>query len=265
MCVADDVMSVTGRIRCCGICGVVACDEHCGVQGVSLIEVTDADERTNAGCIECRGWNRSSRWSFSVPRTVAGASTDRRRRGIWPPISCRVPMVPRITRVCTDCVELFTLRSFGTKYTFPCRYFKCDRLLIPSSIVELKRCMTPFPLNELPTSLNPIVEFLGGRDLSSFGLVCTKIFRKVGACRGHRDEIQRPVAHRTVWDRYLSHGKDVATRRWCTPGTNTQSLCSPDDGKTWVGVLNQMEQLTRSIFYFDFQITSVDDGARCVT
>ena len=44
-------------------------------------------------------------------------------------------------------------------------------------------------------------------------------------------------------------------------GKNRQSLCPPEDSKTWVGVLNQMEQLTKEIYYFEFQQTAGDDGA----
>ena len=43
-CILDDV--ATGRIRCCGICGVVACDENCGAE---LVECTDSEEWNNAG------------------------------------------------------------------------------------------------------------------------------------------------------------------------------------------------------------------------
>jgi hypothetical protein len=182
--------------------------------------------------------------------------------------------------VCTGCVELFSLFSFGTKYQFGCRYFKCDRALLPSSIVELKRSMTPFPLNDLPDELlNSIVGFLGGKDLFSFGLVCTKIFRKV-------EQVSREIVTRfnhelptgptqiVVQPRPEgdSGGKENAPKKtWrlvYAEGKNGQSLSPPDDGTTWVGVLNQMEQLTRSIYYFDFQMTTGaagggggDDGA----
>lgn len=44
-------------------------------------------------------------------------------------------------------------------------------------------------------------------------------------------------------------------------GTNTHSLRPPEDGNTWVGVLNKIELITRSIYYFDFQIKAGDDGA----
>lgn len=44
MCIADD--ATTGRIRCCGICGVVACDENCGEE---MVECTDDPEWKNAG------------------------------------------------------------------------------------------------------------------------------------------------------------------------------------------------------------------------
>lgn len=43
-CISDDVE--IGRIRYCGICGVVACDEYCGVK---LVECTDEEEWNNKG------------------------------------------------------------------------------------------------------------------------------------------------------------------------------------------------------------------------
>ena len=46
MCVRDDAASLTGRVRHCGICGVVACDEDCGVE---LVECTDVESWNNAG------------------------------------------------------------------------------------------------------------------------------------------------------------------------------------------------------------------------
>ena len=46
MCIKDDATSLTGRIRHCGICGVVACDEDCGVE---LVECTDVEGWNNAG------------------------------------------------------------------------------------------------------------------------------------------------------------------------------------------------------------------------
>ena len=46
MCVKNDVASSTGRVRHCGICGVVACDKDCGVE---LVECTDVESWNNAG------------------------------------------------------------------------------------------------------------------------------------------------------------------------------------------------------------------------
>ena len=59
--------------------------------------------------------------------------------------------------------------------------------------------MVPFPLSDLPNKLlNLIIDFLGGRDLL-FGLVCTKIFRKVKessreiVARFHHQLLTRPT------------------------------------------------------------------------
>ncbi|KAL7484023.1 hypothetical protein ACHAW6_009666 [Cyclotella cf. meneghiniana] len=40
MCMKDD--AVTGRIRCCGLCGIVACDEDCGAW--EMVECMDHEE-----------------------------------------------------------------------------------------------------------------------------------------------------------------------------------------------------------------------------
>lgn len=251
MCISDDARSGTGRIRTCGICGVVACTEDCSVHDVKLLEVTDRDEWNNAGCLECRGMESFSEMElFKRPN----------------PNGCK----SRATRVCTGCVELFSLFSYGVKYQFQCRYFKCDRLLIPSHIVELKRCLSPFPLSELPDELlNSIIDFLGGRDLFNFGLVCTKLFRKVETVTKEiveRFNHQFPTGPTHIREQSI-HGSlegvpSIKKRKVVyAEGTNGPSLKPPEDGKTWVGVLNQMEKLARTIFYFDYQIATGDVGA----
>jgi hypothetical protein len=53
MCIKDDAASLTGRVRHCGICGVVACDEDCGVE---LVECTDVESWNNAGECVLDGW-----------------------------------------------------------------------------------------------------------------------------------------------------------------------------------------------------------------
>ena len=54
MCIKDDAASLTGRVRHCGICGVVACDEDCGVE---LVECTDVESWNNAGeFLSWAGW-----------------------------------------------------------------------------------------------------------------------------------------------------------------------------------------------------------------
>jgi len=235
MCIADDL--TTGRIRHCAICNVVACDEYCGA--VELVEATDREGWNNAGCLECRGME-----SFSEMELF--------RRRPYP------NGIPRATRICTGCIELFSLFSFGAKYHFTCRYFKCQRLLVPSHVVELKRFLRPFPVSLLPEELmNSIVDFLGGKDLFSFGMVCTSMFRKVE--HASMDLVTR-------FNHELPTGPAQIVRSdnshiVYAEGKNRHSLQAPDDGKTWISVLNQMEQLTRDIFYFGFQVKGGDDGA----
>lgn len=43
-------------------------------------------------------------------------------------------------------------------------------------------------------------------------------------------------------------------------GKNPNPLSSPEDGKTFVGVLDQMEKLVRQTYYFNFEIENGDDG-----
>ena len=241
MCVTDDVTSSAGRIRSCGICGVIACDEKCG--NVQLVECTDKDEWNSEGCLECRGVEGFNQMELF-------------RRRPYP------NNIPRATRICTSCLELFSLYSFGTQYQFKCRYFKCHNLLVPSNIVELKRSLTPFPLSELPVELmDSIVDFLGGKDLYHFGQVCSSSFNKVehvakGIVMSFNHQLPTgPV--RIV----RTKQKNVKQKMVIGEGKNSNSLQAPDDEKLWVTVLNQMEQLTREIFYFDFQLKAGDDGA----
>jgi hypothetical protein len=136
--------------------------------------------------------------------------------------------------------------------------------------VELKRCLSPFPLSELPDELlNSIIDFLGGRDLFNFGLVCTKLFRKVETVTKEiveRFHHQFPTGPTHIREQSI-HGSlegvpSIKKRKFVyAEGTNGPSLKPPEDGKTWVGVLNQMEKLARTIFYFDYQITIGDVGS----
>jgi hypothetical protein len=62
-CIEDD--KGIGRIRICGVCGTVACDEYCGPV---LVECTDSPEWNNAGCIE---WYDRCNYNFvSILYTV---------------------------------------------------------------------------------------------------------------------------------------------------------------------------------------------------
>ena len=242
MCIADDL--TTGRIRNCGICGIVACDENCGVE---LVEATDCDEWNNHGCLECRGMESFSEMELFRKRPNPNGD------------------IPRATRICTNCLELFSLFSFGIKYHFKCRYFKCENLLVPSHVVELKRFLKPFPLSLLPEELlDSIVDFLGGKDLFSFGLVCTAMFRKVenqasGIVMAFNHEL--PTGPTQIVAPSVSDKRNTKRVTCYAEGKNRHPLRAPEDGKTWVGVLNQMEALTRSTYYFDFQIRGGDDGA----
>eukprot|EP00581_Thalassiosira_minuscula_P012856 CAMPEP_0183717738 /NCGR_PEP_ID=MMETSP0737-20130205/11251_1 /TAXON_ID=385413 /ORGANISM="Thalassiosira miniscula, Strain CCMP1093" /LENGTH=744 /DNA_ID=CAMNT_0025947215 /DNA_START=49 /DNA_END=2283 /DNA_ORIENTATION=+ len=284
MCLLDD--RPHGRIRSCAVCGVVACDEYCGTQ---LVEATDRDAWNQAGCLECRGMESFREMelfrSESSSLTSENNNVDPNTAGV----KRRPHGVPRATRVCLDCVELFSLFGHsGTEYHFECRYFHCKNLLVPSHVVELKRFLKPFPLSLLPEELlDSIVLFLGVNDLNHLGLACTSMFRKVEGFS--RDVVTRchdqlptgPIkiinsegskrnnttdTNTATADRGGEHHHslvDIARKRMAVyaEGKNAHSLRAPEDGKTWIGVLHGMERLTRDIFYFGFQVKEGDEGA----
>ena len=150
-CIEDD--KGIGRIRNCGICGTVACDENCGAE---LIECTNCESWNNAGCIECRKMSDFSEMDIfrnSAPPENHGE--------------------PRMTRVCHKCLEQSTP---WVKYDFVCRRFRCETRLVHSDIAERKRFCTfgSSPLNLLPEDgLVTIVDFLSGSDLKQLFLTCS--------------------------------------------------------------------------------------------
>lgn len=248
MCILDD--ATTGRIRCCGLCGIVACDENC----VELVECTDNEEWNNEGCLECRGLE-----SFNE------IDIFRRRRHAD---------YPRINRICTKCLDLFTLVSLSgfSNYQFKCRYFKCNRLLVQSDIVELKRFLKPFPVSMLPEEmLVDVIDFLGAKDLVSTALTCTTLFKKI---EKKSKELIKSVQHLFPNGPILSEDCDdmaldelmdgpihtyMNTIMYYASGRNSHPLRAPEDGKTWLKVLEKVEQLTRDT-YFGFQVRAGDEG-----
>ena len=92
---------------------------------MQLIEVTDSEEWNNKGCLECRGHENFNEIELFRKKPLVNG-------------------LPRVTRVCLDCLELFSLFSFGIHYHFKCRFFRCHRLLVPSHVVELKRLVFVF-------------------------------------------------------------------------------------------------------------------------
>ena len=149
-CIEDD--RGIGRIRSCGVCGTVACDENCGAE---LLECTDVPEWNNAGCLECRRLSDFSEMEIfrDIPPQNHGE--------------------PRITRICAKCLEQSTP---WVKYDFECRRFRCQTRLVPSDVAERKRFRTfgSSPLNLLPEDgLVAVVDFLGGGDLKRLFLTCS--------------------------------------------------------------------------------------------
>ena len=236
MCIADDVL--TGRIRCCGLCGIVACDENC----VELVECTDKEEWNNEGCLECRGFE-----SFDEIKIFR-----RRRHGQY----------PRVNRICTKCLNMFTLVSLSgfSNYQFKCRYFKCNRLLVQSDIVELKRFLKPFPVSMLPEEmLVDIIDFLGAKDLVSTALTCTTLFKKIEKkSKEIIESVQHLLPHGPILKEECESG-DGSSMMLYASGRNSHPLRPPEDGKTWLKILERVEKMTRYT-YFGFQVKAGDDG-----
>ena len=245
MCIKDDIL--TGRIRCCALCGVIACDENC----VEMVECTDKEEWLNEGCLECRGYE-----SFNQ------IDMFRRRKH---------SEYPRINRVCTKCLDMFTLVSLSgfKNYQFKCRYFKCNRLLVQSDIVELKRFLKPFPVSMLPEEMFvDIIDFLGIKDLVSTALTCTTLFKKIeNMSKDLVESVQQLFPTGPIITEFCEsmrmgendrHSILYSTMSYAS-GRNCYPLRAPEDGKTWLSVLESLEKLTRCT-YFGFQAEAGDEG-----
>ena len=244
MCILDDAL--TGRIRCCGLCGIVACDENC----VELVECTDNEEWNNEGCLECRGFESFNEIDNFRHRKHAGCS--------------------RVNRICTQCLDLFTLVSLSgfSNYQFKCRYFKCNRLLVQSDIVELKRFLKPFPVSMLPEEmLVDIIDFLGAKDLVSTALTCTTLFKKIE--KKSKDLVESvqhlfpngPILSEECESMVLGdHDPRTNSIMYYASGRNSHRLKAPEDGKTWLKVLEKVENLTRDT-YVGFQVKAGDEGS----
>jgi len=238
MCIADDAL--TGRIRCCGLCGIVACDENC----VDLVECTDNEEWNNQGCLECRGFE-----SFNEIEIF------RRRRHA----ECA-----RVNRICTKCLNLFTLVSLSgfSNYQFKCRYFKCNRLLVQSDIVELKRFLKPFPVSMLPEEmLVDIIDFLGAKDLVSTALTCTTLFKKIEKkSKDLVESVQHLLPNGPILTEDCESGiTSTNSTMVYASGRNSHPLRPPEDGKTWLKILEKVEKMTKDT-YFGFQVKAGDEG-----
>ncbi|KAL7520702.1 hypothetical protein ACHAWX_005410 [Stephanocyclus meneghinianus] len=273
MCVRDDAASCMGRVRHCGICGVVACDEECGVD---LVECTDAESWNNPGCLECRKVESFREIEiFRTPPPTNFLCIDATEDS-----TLTLPF-PRMTRVCSKCLSSFTP---WVKYDFVCRRFKCQTRLVPSNIAERKRyCLlaskrSPL-LKILPEDgLVEIVDFLGGNDLRALfrtsSTMCI-VAERVAKARVEKVSDQYPTGPICVSSRkclviervenpYLNsprYDQRSEIRPWIyTTNKHEFGLRAPDDSKTWVGIYHYLEKMTARDFYFDFQN---DDGAVC--
>jgi len=235
-CIEDD--AGIGRIRSCGICGTVACDENCGAE---LLECTDCAEWNNAGCLECRKMG-----DFSEMDPFRRKDGENGGTGEHTPI----------TRICVKCLDMSTP---WVKYDFVCRRFRCETRLVPSDIAERKRFCTfgTSPLNLLPgDSLVAVVDFLSGSDLKQLFLTCSAMCTV--AERVAKEKVERvhhgyPTGPIVITKRKDGFGQ---IKNWTHfEGKNAFGLRAPDDEKAWVGVYHYLEKITNEMFYFGFQMT----------
>ena len=151
-CIQDD--KGIGRIRNCGICGIIACDENCGPE---LVECTDESfQCNNLGCIQCRKMS-DFKDMFSFTSKNINQLTGQRR----------------MTRVCHICLEQSTP---WVPLDFSCKGLRCKKQLVPSDLAELKRSRAfgSSPLNLLPVDgLVYVVDFLSGSDLKQLFFTCS--------------------------------------------------------------------------------------------
>jgi len=246
-CIEDD--AGIGRIRSCGVCGTVACDENCGAE---LLECTDCAEWNNAGCLECRKMGDFSEmkifrkggggWGDGAAAADGGTNNSEEER----------PM--RITRICAKCLDMSTP---WVKYDFVCRKFRCETRLVPSDIAERKRFCTfgTSPLNILPgDSLVAVVDFLSGSDLKNLFLTCSAmctVAERVAKEKVERVNASYPTGPIVVTKRKDGFGQ---LKNWTYfEGSNDFGLRAPDDEKAWVGVYHYLEKITKDMFYFGFQ------------
>eukprot|EP00804_Cyclotella_cryptica_P009766 CCRYP_013219-RA/>CCRYP_013219-RA protein AED:0.04 eAED:0.04 QI:203/1/1/1/1/1/2/669/651 len=278
MCIRDDVASSMGRVRHCGICGVVACDEECGVD---LVECTDVESWNNPGCLECRKMESFREIEIFRTPPPANFQSITSNNGENVTEGALISPLPRMTRVCSKCLSSFTP---WVKYDFVCRRFKCQTRLVPSDIAERKRhCLlassrSPL-LKILPEDgLVGIVDFLGGEDLCTLFRTCSTmciVAERVAKTRVEKVADQYPTGPICISSKkcfvtepvesiYLNaprfdHRSEV--RPWIyTTSKHEFGLRAPDDSRTWVGVYHYLEKMTAHDFYFDFQN---DDGAVC--
>ncbi|KAL7439493.1 hypothetical protein ACHAXH_004351, partial [Discostella pseudostelligera] len=240
-CIEDD--KGIGRIRICGACGTVACDEYCGPL---LLECTDSPEWNNAGCLECRRLG-----DFSEMDIFKRSINDKKE--------------PRMTRICIKCLKQ---SAPWVSHDFVCRRFHCETRLVLSDIVERKRCTTfgTSPLNLLPEDgLVAVVDFLSGSDLTnlffSCSAMCTVAERTaMNKVMNINDFIPTgPIIFETT-----SCSKGISKEVMRLGGSNSFGLRAPDDEKAWVGVYHYVEKLVKEMFYFTFQMEGIDADREAV-
>lgn len=270
-CIEDD--AGIGRIRTCGVCGVVACDENCGPE---LLECTDTPEWNNAGCIECRRMGDFSEMEMFKNKRSSSCNTAAAAAAVvvehqQPPqcsSAAAVVDVPptRITRICTQCLEQSTP---WVKYDFVCRRFRCQTRLVPSDVAERKRFRTfgTSPLNLLPEDgLVAIVDYLNGWDLKQLFMtssaMCT-VAERVAKEKVYRIRDYIPTGPIVIEKRIEQGNRQI--RNWTHfLGTNNFSLRAPDDERAWVGVYHYVETIVRDMFYFGFQMMGENADAEVV-
>lgn len=245
-CIENDC--TTGRVRNCGICGAVACDENCGVE---MAECTDNEFLLQAGCLECREKECFS--EIDIFRTTTTAPDGRE--------------VSKMTRVCVKCLEQCTP---WVRYDFTCKTRYCNTRLVPSDVMERKRFRTfgSSPLNLLPEDgLAAIVDFLPNSDLKSLYLTNSAlchISERVAQTRVEDCHHEFPTGPLVVGKRKSPHSCNENLWIRCE-GTNDFNIRAPEDGKFWVGILRHLESIAKEAFYFGFETDGPDNDKDAVS
>ena len=97
-----------------------------------------------------------------------------------------------------------------------------------------------------------VVDFLSGKELKQLFLTCSALCTV--AERVAKEKAER-VSHAFPTGPIVETKKMKGLGKWVlAEGDNDFGLRAPEDCKSWVGIFNYMERMTRDAFYFGFQM-----------